>query len=345
MTVRSFADTSAVSLSYALSDATSAAELSAVPANYLPYTTEGFSMQKEAVMSTAIRGDRRTTGSKNTRGSATAAATVEFGGSQFCLDMLQLTMMNTWKPVDDSDADAGQYIIDSNILQYMAVEKTTRPGGKPTDQQYHERYYGVAINDTTLDLADAALVTMAMNGVGVFADSDHAVQGVNGLGGSVFQAGKSLPADYEIADSSNNLKNLIVTNAAGVPLEVTFASASLQVTNNVREQNALGAVFASGIGLGKVAVQLTGDMYFIDQTILDVHMNNQRIKASMEIETREGTFKIELPNLMAQSPTSNSQGENQDYMTSITLVAEAGTVEVNGVDTLCSICITYVEKP
>lgn len=345
MTVRSFSDTSAVSLAYALSDATTAAELTAVPFHYLPYTTEGFSMSKEAVLSTAIRGNRRTKGSKNTRGSAAGAATIEFGGVQFTLDMLQLMMMNTWKPVDADDADAGQFIVDSNILQYMAVEKTTRPDGSPTAKQFHERYYGVAMNDGTLDFGDAALLTLAMNFIGVFADSNAAVQGVDGKGGSVAVAGKTLPEDYEIADSSNNLQNIVVTDQAGLPLEVTFASASLQVTNNVREQNGLGAVFASGIGMGKVAVQMTGEMYFYDQTILDVHMNNQRVKASMTIETREGIFTIQLPNLMAQAPTNNAQGENADYMTSITLVAEEGTATIGTQKVLCSIAITYVEKP
>lgn len=345
MTIRQFSDTSAVSLAYALSDASKASELpSNLTLTYLPFTSEGFSMSKESVNSTAIRGNRRISGSKNTRGSAAGAATIEFGSIQFTLDMLQLLMMNTWKPVDGADADAGQYIYDSNILQTMMVEKVTRPGGKPTDKQYLERYYGMAASDGTLDLADAALVTLATNFMGIFAESANQVQGANGLGGSVATE-KLLPEQYEIADSSNNLENLVITDTANLPLEVTFQSAQLQIQNNTREQNALGSVFASGIGIGKVNVQLSGDMYFYDQTILDVHMNNQRVKGQMTIDTQEGTFTIYLPNLMAQSPSNNAQGENQDYMTSITLMAEEGTVTVGaGLDVVCSILIKYVAK-
>lgn len=344
MTIRSFADTSAVSLAYALSDASKKSELPAnLSLDYLPFTTEGFSMSKEPVQSTAIRGNRRSKGSKNTRGSAAGAVTIEFGANDFTLDMLQLTMMNTWKAMTGGQTGT-RYITDSNLLQYAVFEKTTRPDGSPAAKQFHEDYYGMAVNDATIDFGDAALITMAMNMIGIFAESSSAPQGANGLGGSIATA-KVLPDDYEIADSSNNLRNIVINDDAGLPLELVFSTAQLQITNNAREQNGLGAVFASGIGLGKVAVQMTGDVYFYDQTVLDVHMNNKRISASMVIETVEGTFTITLPNLMAQAPTNNAQGENADYTTSITLVAEEGTVTLGDDDVLCCIAITYIAKP
>jgi len=342
--IRSFSDTSAVSLAYALSDASKASELATPLAlEYLPFTTEGFSMSKEGVLSTAIRGTRRTSGSKNTRGSAAGAATIEFGAVDFTLDFLELMLMNNWKPVDTDDADAGQYLADGDIKKYMFVEKTIRPDGAITAKQYHERYYGCIMNDGTIDLGDAALITLAANFIGVFADTAEGVVGANKLGGSVATS-KVEPPAYEIADSSNNLQSLIVTDDTGLPLEVTFASAQIQVQNNAREQNGLGAVFASGIGMGKVAVQLSGDMYFYDQTILDVHMNNKRVKASLVIDTREGTFTIYLPNLMAQAPTANAQGENADYMSSITMAAEEGVAVIGGENVTCAIAIVYVEK-
>lgn len=345
MTVRSFSDTASVSLAYALSDAANQTELgAAVPFKLVPFTTEGFSMSKTAVNSTAIRGNRRNSGSKNTSGTATGAATVEFGGTQFILDMLQLLMMNTWVNVDDADPTKGKYLIDGSTRQFAVWEKTVKTGGLPTDMQYHERYFGEAINDATIDLSESALITMAMNMLGVFADTAKAAQGANGLGGSMALS-KTAPAEYEIADSSNNLQNLVITDSQDAALEMTFSKASLQVQNNVREQKALGSVFASGVGLGKVNVQLSGDVYFYDQTLLDVHLNNERVKGSMEIATREGTFTFLLPNLVAQSPSSNAQGENQDYMTSVTLVAEEGEALIDTVPKTCTMAIIYVPAP
>lgn len=345
MTVRSFTDSSAISLAYALTDGTTPAEVSGATFKYLPYTSEGFQMSKAAQMSTAIRNDRRTRGSKNTRGTASGSATVEFGGVDFIQDLLSLTLMSNWANVDAVNPALGQFITDSDVKKFMAVEKTVKTGPLATDRQYHERFYGTAVNDATLEFGNGALVTMALNTISAFADYADAVAGADGLGGSLATTAKVLPSEYEIADSSNNLKSLVIKDEAGLPLEVTFSSASLRVQNNVREQPGLGAEFASGVGMGKAAVTLAGEMYFYDQTILSTHMTNKRLSAEMTLETREGIFTIELPALVAQSPSNNASGENQDYMTSITLQAETGSVEIGGNPVTCVMAITYVPKP
>lgn len=345
MPVRSFTDTSAVSLAYALGSGLAKADFAAATFKYLPYTSEGFQMSKEAQSSTAITSDRRSTGSKNTRGSASGSATVEFGGADFVRDMLSMTLMSDWAEVTVGTPAAGKYLIDSDVKKFMAVEKTTKSGNLSTDVQYHERYYGTMVNDATLEFGDAALITLAVNTISTFADYESAAAGALGIGGSIATTAKVLPAPYELADSSNNLKSLIVKNAAGVPLELTFSDASLQIQNNVREQTGLGSEFAAGVGMGKVAVTLSGEVYFFDQTILAAHMTNQRLSAEMSIETEDGVYTIELPNLVAQSPSNSSGGENQDYKTSLTLTAEAGEVTIGGVVKDCVIAITYVPKP
>ena len=65
MPIKSFADTSSVSLAYALSDDANATEAALASMNYVPFTTEGFAMAKEAKTSTAITDNRRTSGSKH----------------------------------------------------------------------------------------------------------------------------------------------------------------------------------------------------------------------------------------------------------------------------------------
>ena len=345
MPVRSFTDTSAVSLAYALGDGLTAADFSAATFKYLPYTAEGFQMSKEAQASTAISNTRRTSGSKNTRGSASGSATIEFGAVDFVRDMLSLALMSSWTDVTPGTPAAGQYLIDSDVKKFMAVEKTTKSGPLATDVQYHERYYGTMVNDMTMEFGDASLITMALNTISTFADYANAAAGANGLGGSISTTAKVLPPAYEIADSSNNLKSLIVKNGAGVPLEMTFSDASLQIQNNVREQTGLGYEFAAGVGVGKVGVSLSGEVYFYDQTILAAHMTNQRLSAEMSIETAQGVYTITMPKLVAQSPSNSAGGENQDYKTSVTLTAEEGTVTIGGSAKKCSIAIVFVPKP
>jgi hypothetical protein len=345
MTVRSFTDTSAVSLAYALGDGSDAAAFAAEQFKILPYTTESFNMSKDPKSSTAISNSRRTKGSKNTKGTAAGGATVEFGAVPFVLDMLSMVMMCDWADVDAADPTKGKFLIDSDVKKFMAVEKTVKSGTGATDLQFHERYYGTMVNDATLSFGDGELITLAMTTMSVFADYAEAAAGALGLGGSIAVLGKDLPVDYEIADSSNNLSSLVIKDAAGDPLEMTFSDASLQIQNNAREQAGLGKEFAAGVGIGKVGVTISGEVYFFDQTVLTAHMTNQRLSGEMSIDTVDGTFTLYLPNLMAQSPSNSSDGENQDYKTSLTLACEEGEVVLEGVAHDCAIAIVYVPKP
>lgn len=340
-TVKSFNDTSAVSLAYAIGNGADATEFQGETFNLIPYTTEGFQMSKEPKMSTAIGGDRRPNNSKNTKGTASGSFGYEFGATPMALDFLSLALMNNWSPVDDLDATKGTLITDGEEKLFFCVEKTNRSGPASTDLQFHERYYGTAVNEATMEFGDGELVTLTLNTMSVFADLAEAPRGVDGLGGSL-AASKVVPTDYEIADSSNNLKTVVLRDDQGAVMEVVFSDLSLQIQNNVREQPGLGKEFAAGMGFGKVAVTLSGEIYYYDQTLLKAHMANRRLSAEMQVETAEGTLTFMFPNLMVQTPTSNSEGENQDYKTSLTLSAERGSVTVEGATRDCVIAVRYV---
>jgi len=346
--VKSFNDTSSVSLAYAISPLDSKSDFvgaTRVPMKLIPFTTEGFAMQKESKTSTAIRGDRRTSGSKNTKGSANGAVTVEFGATPWILDLLQLALLGTWKDVNSTDPLQGKFITDGELKQYMVVEKTVRQGALATDRLDHEWYFGTIMNDVTMQFGDGELITLACNTMSANADYGNAVAGADGLGGSVGNA-KTAPANYEIADSSNNLSAIEIRDENDDLLEVTWSDASLQIQNNAREQSGLGHQFAAGIGVGKVAVTFSGEIYYFDQTILDTHMNNKRVSLKTTVSTAEGTFTIQMPNLMAQAPTNNAEGENADYKSAMTLTAEAGKVTIgDNVDVPCVIAISYVPTP
>ncbi len=346
--VKSFNDTSSVALAYAISPMDSKSDFvgaSRVPMKFIPFTTESFAMQKESKSSTAISGTRRTQGSKNTKGSANGGATVEFGATPWVLDLLQLIMLSEWKNVDDALPALGKYIVDGEFKQYMVVEKTVRQGALATDRLDHEWYFGTMMNDATLNFGDGELITLACNTMSANADYGNALAGVDGLGGSV-GISKEKPANYEIADSSNNLSEIEIRNADGDLMEVTWSDASMQIQNNVREQSGLGRQFAAGIGIGKIAVTFSGEIYYYDQSILKAHMDNKRVSLKTNISTAEGTFTIQLPNLMAQAPTNNAEGENADYKSAMTLTAEEGVVTIGThVDIPCVMAITFVPTP
>lgn len=335
MTIRSFADSSAVNLAYAFSDASQKSEFDPAPLNVVPFTTEGFKMSKDPKSSTAISSDRRSQGSKNTKGTAEGAVTVEFGANPFCLDLLQAAMMSAW--VDGAIAGTDpNVLVDGATKQFMLWERVIRPNVGATENQSLERYYGALVNESTLTMNDGDVITLASNLVVVNADYSEAAQGTDGLGGSIASA-KTAPASYEIADASNNLKSIQLLDSSAAVIPAVFSQASLKITNNIRTQGAVGSVFAAGAAMGKVAVELSGTIYYYDQSVLKAHMENEVMSAQFSIETAEGKLNFFLPALKAQAPGGNAQGENQDYTSSITFTAEEGT---HGTDK-CVLAIEY----
>lgn len=343
-TVKSFNDSSSVSLAYALGDGAGPADFTGQAFEYIPYTSEGFTMTKEPKTSTAITNDRRPRNSKNTKGSASGSVSVEFGAVGFVQDMISQALMDDWAQVDGADPLQGTFLKDADLKKFMCVEKTSKSGPLDADVQYHERYYGTAVNDATITFGDGEMISLALNFMSVFADYAEAAQNADGLGGSLALS-KTAPPDYEVADSSNNLTTITVKDDQGATMPVVFSDLSMQIQNKIREQSALGAEFAAGMGFGKVAVSLSGEIYFYDQTLLDSHMTNKRLSAEFDISTSEGTYTFYLPNLMVQSPTNNSEGENQDYKTKLTLQAETGSVTIGANTFDCVIAVRYVAAP
>jgi hypothetical protein len=337
--IKQFADTAAVSLAYAIDGAGNESEVTATALEYIPFTSEGFQMSKESQTSTAISGDRRVQGSKNTSGSAAGAATMEFGYTPFILDMLQLALMEKW--VANDPADGGYWLIDGETREFFLVEKRVRNTIGGTPMNFMERYYGNLVNEATLEIGTSEVITMAVNSMAVFADTHKADASSDADAGGLV-ATYNTPASYEFADASNNISNIVIKDADGVAMEVVFSDASLTITNNVREQRAVGHEFAAGMGMGKVNVTLAGTVYFYDDTVLNAHMNSDTVSAEITIETRDGTFTVVLPALKSEAPNANAQGENQDYTHSMTLNAERGTVNIGGEERECMIAITHV---
>lgn len=338
MPVKQFNDTSIVSVGYAIDNAANEGELSATEMTYVPYTTEGFSISKETKQSGAIVNDRRPNGSKNTNGSASGSFTTEFGYAPFVLDMLQVALMSTWTE-DTTAADGSRYITDGEDLQFFVAEKRERvsPGG--VRRNVHQRFFGNLVNEATIEIGNGELVTFQVSTNAAFGDVDEADASTNEDAGGLVTSYK-IPASYEIADSSNNIDKIVLKDDAGNPLDVTWTDMTLTISNNVREQPGLGNEFAAGMAIGRVGVSVSGNIYYMDSTILNTHLNNGTASLEITISTSEGTFTIVIPKLKAESPEANSQSPNEDYSQSVSLTAERGKVTLDGAETTCLLAVT-----
>lgn len=340
MAVKTFADTSAVSVAYALDNAADSSEVTATDLKLIPFTQENFTMGKESQQSAAITGNRRVTGQKNTSGTASGGWTSEMGLTPFVMDFFQLAAMNEWQD-DTVAADGSKFLFDSDELQYFVAEKriSKETGGVPMN--YFQRYFGNLVNEFTISFSRSELVNVQVSSMCVFADTANADATGDELAGSLATS-YTTPASYEIVDASNNLMNVVLKDGAGNPLDVTFASdLSITIGNNVREQPAVNSVFAAGLAAGKVNASLSGTAYFYDDTVLREHMDNGTLSAEITLETAEGTMTLHFPALKAGNPSANAQGENQDYSESLELSAQEGEVTLGGNPTKCTFAAVF----
>lgn len=323
MAIKTFADTSSVSVAYAFSDAYNREELAgkSLDMTVVPYTSEGFSMSKESQQSEAISSSRRIQGTKNTKGSAEGQVTQEFGVTQVFADMLKATLMSDW-----SDKGDFKEIFDSDIKQYMVWERTIRVNPGDNNLQTQEQYYGTLVNEATLEIGDGDLMTFDITTLSANAEYAETAQGGGRLGGSI-ACTKVVADGYEIADGSNNINNIVVRNSAGEIVPMTFSNATLTINNNARVQDAIGHVFAAGVAVGMVELSISGEVYYFDNSVMDAHMNNEIMSVEFSVQTRDGRFEFLLPAMTAESPDANSTGQNQDFMQSLTLNAQQGTVD------------------
>lgn len=339
MPVKQFADTSSVSIAYAIDAAATASELSAAEFNYVPFTTEGFALAKESQQSAAITSDRRPSGSKNTQGSASGSVGTELGYAPFVLDMLKLAVMNEWTE-DTSAADGSLYATDGDIRQFFVVEKRIKGQKAGVKTNFFERYFGNLVNEATIEIGGSDLVSFTVNTMAAFGDTASADASTDADAGGLVTT-YTKPESYEIADASNNVSKITLKDASGNPMEVVWSDATLTITNNVREQGGVGHEFAAGMTMGKVNASLSGTIYYYDDSVLNAHLKNESVSAELEISTSEGVFIINLPKLKAESPSANAQGENQDYTQSLTLNAERGTVNLDGADQECVVALVH----
>lgn len=339
MAIREFADSSAVSIAFNRTDAANKTEFEALADKtfrYVPFTEENYTAGLEATESNAITSSRRPKDSKNVRGTASGGWTSEFGVTEFCRQMLEMGLMSHF----DKLADGVLFITDSDESQFFTTEQRVKNNGV----RNFRRHYGQLVNEMTLTLGDGKLATLQVSTNSANFDSSidrtpNAADTVGGIGTSYLE-----PDAYEAADGSNNVKNVYVAKQDGTLVEMVFSQLTIQISNNIRTSNAIGEVWAAGMAKGRVAAKVTGTAFYEDDTLLNLHMANEKLRFVMPMETAEGTIVFILPRLSLASPTGNASGNNQDFTSSITLTAADTKVNAGGKDYPCVIGLLWADK-
>ena len=215
---------------------------------------------------------------------------------------------------------------------------------KNNGKRNFRRHYGQLANEMTLSLSDGKLATLQLSSNSANFDSamDTTANGTDTTGS---MASSFIdPDSYEPADGSNNVKQVYVAKEDGTLVEMVFSQLTVQVSNNIRTSNAIGSVWAAGMAKGRVAAKVTGTAYYEDDTLLNLHMANEKLRFVMPMETAEGTVVFILPRLSLASPSGNASGNNQDFTSSITLTGAESKISAGGKDYPAVIGVLWAEK-
>lgn len=182
----------------------------------------------------------------------------------------------------------------------LSIEKIFETGA--TDQ-YH-RFEGCVANTLDLNIQASNIITGSIG-----------FMGLNGSTGTAAISGSS----YSNANTNDVMTSIDVASitVGGATSSIYYTDMSFNLTNNCRYQNAIGSLYAVGIGYGRREITGTLNAYFEDGDLYEEFVNGAA--SSLTFETTDGvnTYTWTFPKIKYSSGTVVAGGNNNDVMVSL----------------------------
>lgn len=115
----------------------------------------------------------------------------------------------------------------------------------------------------------------------------------------------------------NAVSNLSSIQKDGVEMPAKIRTMSLELTNNLRGQEAIGSLGYIGIALGRLEITGAIELYFEDASEYQTFLNNDDFRFSFVVEDADGnSYEFVLPRVKYEEGTILSGGLDQDLMVS-----------------------------
>lgn len=182
--------------------------------------------------------------------------------------------------------------------QFMYLEETFSDHSPETYQYFED----MGINVLELSLPSQSIITGNLTFFGTAAELTE----TRAAGAS------DLPATTaDVMNSSSNVGR-IAEGGSIVQGKNYILELSINVNNNLRYQNAVGALGAIGIGAGECTVTGTLNTYFDDKTIAEQVINNTETSVNVVVTRNNQAYAFNLPRLKYSSGAPTVPGKNQD---------------------------------
>lgn len=263
------------------------------------FTGESLQWSKATVRSEEIRPDRNVVDEIQTGRSA--AGGVDFELSYGTFDKLIAGLMfSDWDDdVIKNGADEGTAFTLERTLSLAAGVKE------------YQRYVGMVVNTMSLSITAAQLVTGSFGLMGKFGG-----RGTTPIAGATYVES---PQNH-VVNAATDFASLKVGDGSIVPL---VQSITIDITNNLRTQEAVGSLDAVGIGTGRFEATGSMEVYFSSGDLLQAFLDHDDISLEFTLGTETGKrYKFNFPTIkLVGDPGSNATSNDSDVMLTLNFTA------------------------
>ena len=283
--------------------------------NEVPFTSDSLAGNLTSSQSERITAARAYAGSAITAGEVSGSLGFESEANVFMNTMIQAALQSSSAPSDIPVKNG------STPMCLMFLKRITRGTG----YDYYV-FRGVQVDSMSLNISPGSFITgeLALQGIRMGAGALGATDGSNDVLETI-PVGWTLTqyTSGDIMSSVFAIQNLEVQDSAGDDIGIIARELSLTLSNQLRQQQAIGTgtPFAAGIASGRFMATASLEAYYSGPDIVNAMFNDQELKLTFDLVDPDGkgwTFLMDKCKITS-SPPPMAEGPDQDLMSSTEL--------------------------
>ena len=315
MACPAYGSSSGVSIYYAV-DSNPATAVSPTQAwKEVPFTSDSLAGNLTSSQSERITSARAYAGSAITAGEVSGSLGFESEANLFLNEMLQAVLQSSAAPTATAVTNG------STPMCLMFLKKIKRGAGFD-----YYIFRGVQVDSMSLNISPGSFITgeLALQGTRVGAGALGATDASNDVL-------TTIPVGWTFTDYTSGsimssvfaVTNLQVQSSAGVNLGVVSRELSLTLSNQLRQQQAIGTgtPFSAGVASGRFMVTASLEAYYSGPAIIDAMFKDSELKLLFSLVDPAGkgwSFLLDKCKVTS-APPPMAEGPDQDLMVSTDL--------------------------
>ena len=259
-------------------------------------TSESLTLETETAQSNEIREDRNV--SDLIRMSEATGGSIEMELSHD--DVTNLLMESALQSSFTAN------VMENGVAQKsFTIERLFKSTSSGVATNTFVRHTGMLVDTMSISMSAGSMITTSYGFVG-----KQATAASTGITGATYPP----QTTSTLMSASQDFASLTMSGLSPV-----VSSLTLNTTNNLRRQQAVGTDTSVGIGNGRFECTGTIDFYLEDKTVLDEYLTGDNTSSLSFIlgGTANKKYKFNMPNIKFESVAVNAGGNDQDVFVSV----------------------------